>query len=85
MFCFTVHKNLDRTEEDLPIKCAEPRPLTHEPKRSNEKGNTVEINFSASEVILKEVIRERRHTLADQGGNITIYFSLNKLPSALLY
>ncbi|XP_063940565.1 uncharacterized protein LOC108201848 [Daucus carota subsp. sativus] len=62
-----LHKNLDRTEEDLPIKCAEPRPLTHEPKRSNEKGNTMEINFSASEVILKEVIRERTHTLADQG------------------
>lgn len=70
--CFAV----DELEEESSIQCTEPQHLTPESMRTEKllenDENVVDIDHSAQEMILREAIQHRGHTVANQGGNISI-------------
>lgn len=68
--CSVTDERADEFEEESPIKCTELRSLISESKRSRkileDEGNTVEVDHSASEMLLKEAIQHGGDTVADQ-------------------
>ncbi|XP_074332489.1 uncharacterized protein LOC141670498 isoform X2 [Apium graveolens] len=81
----------DGLKEESSIQCTEPRSLTPRSKRTEnilkDDGNIIDIDHYAPDMILKEAIQYRGHTVADQGGNIT--FSITgktiSMPTLLIY